>query len=65
MLQLMLVLCPCQPAAGYDQDCKGDMVEFHFGGGDLNMLPAYHGTDIRIRTDNRRCWQPEVWWLCN
>jgi hypothetical protein len=59
----MLVRCPCQPAAGYDQDCKGDMVESHVEGGDLSMLPACHGICIRIRTDN--CWQTEVWWLYN
>jgi len=44
MLQLMLVLRPGQPAADYDQDREGDLVEVHVEGGNLRRLPAYHGT---------------------
>ena len=56
----MLVLCPCQPAAGYDQDRKGDLVEVHVEGGDVSKLPAYHGTVDYTRTNRRRCSQYEI-----
>lgn len=48
----MLVLCPRQPAAGYDQDREGDLVEVHYEGGDLRRLPVSHGTFDYTLTDN-------------